>query len=109
MSNYGEEYQVNILKEKNFEFYNTLTEEEKGWLTKTIELMDQNFATTTDLQNALYAVVKTPELNPDDLKKVQKRYFEILYNLLLGASRGPKLGLFLTALGKDKVTNMLSF
>ena len=55
-----------------------------------------------------YAVVKTPDLNPEDLKKIQKRYFEILYNLLLGESRGPKLGLFLTALGKETVTKLLS-
>ena len=108
VTNYGEEYQVNVLKEQNVEFYKTLNDEEKGWIKKTIELMKENYETTTDLQNTLYAVVKTPDLNPEDLKKVQKRYFEILYNLLLGESRGPKLGLFLTALGKETVTKLLS-
>jgi len=109
VTNYGEEYQVNVLKDKNVEFYSLLTEEERGWVTKTIELMKNDFATTTDLQNALYAVVKTPDLSPEDLKKVQKRYFEILYNLLLGTNKGPKLGLFLTALERQKVTEFLTF
>ena len=34
----------------------------------------------------------------DALKNAQKRYFQILYNMLLGLDQGPKLGLFLMAL-----------
>jgi len=57
----------------------------------------------------LYAVVKYLNLEPQDLKKVQKRYFEILYNLLLGTKQGPKLGIFLMAVSKDKLISLLEF
>ena len=109
VENYGTDYQVNVLNDKNVEYYNTLNDTEKTWITKTVELLQTDYATTTELQNTLYAVVKTPDLDEATLKQVQKRYFEILYNLLLGASKGPKLGLFLTAIGKEKATNLLKF
>ena len=109
VANYGKEYQVNLLAEKNVEFYNTLTEEEKTWLTKTLELIKKDYATSDELMTELYAVVKYLNLEPQELKKVQKRYFEILYNLLLGAKQGPKLGIFLMAVSNEKLENLLKF
>ena len=54
-----------------------------------------------------FTVVKTKDLSEEELKSTQKRYFQILYNLLLGTSKGPKLGLFLLALDKDKVKELI--
>lgn len=42
-------------------------------------------------------------------KKQQKRYFQILYNMLLGKDQGPKLGLFLMSLNKDKLKELLCY
>lgn len=109
VENYGKEYQVNLLKEKNQEFYNSLTDEEKSWVKKTIELIDKEWKTSDELMTELYAVVKYLNLEPQELKKVQKRFFEILYNLLLGEKQGPKLGIFLMAVEKDKLKNLLKF
>lgn len=109
VENYGTDYQINVLTNKNEEYYNTLSTTEKEWLVKTVDILQNDFATTTDLQNALYAVVKTPDMDEAALKQIQKRYFEILYQLLLGSSKGPKLGLFLTAIGKEKATSLLKF
>ena len=109
VANYGKEYQVNLLQEKNVEFYNTLTEEEKSWLGKTLELIKKDYNTSDELMTELYAVVKYLNLEPQELKKVQKRYFEILYNLLLGAKQGPKLGIFLLAVEKSKLMSLLEF
>lgn len=109
VENYGTDYQVNVLNNKNIDFYNTLNDTEKSWIAKTVELLKSEYPTTTDLQNTLYAVVKSPELDESALKQVQKRYFEILYNLLLGSNKGPKLGLFLTAIGSEKATSLLKF
>ena len=109
VENYGEEYQVNLLAEKNTEFYATLTDDEKSWVEKTVELVDKDFATSDELMTELYAVVKYLKLEPDVLKKTQKRFFEILYNLLLGKSQGPKLGIFLMAVSKEKLYELLKF
>jgi len=109
VENYGKEYQVNLLGEKNIEFYNTLSSEEKSWLDKTLEIMGTNFNSSDELQTELYAVVKYVTEDPQLLKKTQKRYFEILYNLLLGKSQGPKLGIFLLAVGKENLERLLKF
>jgi len=109
VENYGKEYQVNLLAEKNVEFYNTLNTDEKMWVNKTIELINKEYRTSDDLMTELYAVVKYLNLEPQDLKKVQKRYFEILYNLLLGAKQGPKLGIFLMAVERNKLLSLLKF
>lgn len=104
---YGSDYQVNLLKQRNDFFYNSINDLEKEWLNKTIKLLDCQFDTTNDLQTALYDVVKDDILVDKELKQAQKRYFQILYNLLLGQDQGPKLGLFLMAIDKEKIKALL--
>ncbi len=109
VENYGEEYQVNLLQSPNTEFYNSLNLDEKAWVAKTLDIVNNNYNSANDLQTDLYAVVKSPQLNEQELKATQKRYFQILYNLLLGEKQGPKLGIFLLALSKDKLQQLLKF
>ena len=109
VENYGKEYQVNLLEEKNAQFYQTLSEEEKTWVAKTIDLLKKEYASSDELQTELYAVVKYLTDDPQVLKKTQKRYFEILYNLLLGKNQGPKLGIFLIAVPQEKLVSLLKF
>ena len=104
---YGANYQVNLLNERNNEFYETLSDLEKEWLSKTIDLLNEEFETTDELQTALYSVVKDDVLVDKELKQTQKRYFQILYNMLLGKDQGPKLGLFLMAIDKEKIKSLL--
>ena len=107
VNNYGVEYQVNLLSERNIDFYNNLTDIEKLWLRKTIEVLDNDFKTANELQTALYDVVKDEVLVDKELKQAQKNYFRILYNMLLGVDQGPKLGLFLMAVDKNKIKLLL--
>ena len=109
VENYGKEYQVNLLSEKNTEFYSTLNEDEKLWVAKTVELLSNNYSNSDEMMTELYGVVKYLNLEPQDLKKVQKRFFEILYNLLLGEKQGPKLGIFLLAVDNKKLLSLLNF
>jgi len=107
VNNYGASYQVNLLDEKNIKYYETLTDLEKSWLNKTLLLIDNNYKTTDELQTALYDVVKDGILIDKELKQAQKRYFQVLYNMLLGLEQGPKLGLFLMAVDKNKIKTLL--
>lgn len=107
VNDYGLDYQVKLLEERNKEFYETLTSNEQDWLEKTKTLLDKEYETTNDLQTALYDVVKDGILADKELKQVQKRYFQILYNMFLGQDQGPKLGLFLMAIKKDKLISLL--
>ncbi|MDE6284334.1 MAG: lysine--tRNA ligase, partial [Bacilli bacterium] len=107
VNNYGADYHVNLLDEKNNEYYESLSNLEKEWLANTKLLLEENFKTTNDLQTALYDVVKDGILADKELKQAQKRYFQILYNMLLGLDQGPKLGLFLMAIDKEKIKALL--
>ena len=107
VNNYGKDYQVNLLNEKNNTYYESLNDKEKEWLEKTITLLEREFSTTDELQTELYNVVKDNILIDTELKQAQKRYFQILYNLLLGKDQGPKLGLFLMAVDKKKIKELI--
>ncbi len=107
VSEYGADYQVNLLNNRNDEFYETLNDNEKEWLRKTVEILDKEYETTNDLQTVLYDVVKRERLVDKELKQAQKRYFQILYKMLLGVEQGPKLGLFLMAIDKEAIKRLL--
>ena len=99
----GADYKIELLSEFNKEFYDTLTVKELSYLDKTIEILSREYSSSDDLQTDLYSVVKEPGIEDDELKKIQKRYFQILYQLLLGSDKGPKMGLFLMAIPKEDV------
>ena len=84
-----------ILDKFNEEYYNTLNDKEKNWLDQTIKVLEKNIDNTQNLQAELYAVVKS-DSNTSNFKDNQKRYFQIIYNMLLGQDKGPKLGLLCT-------------
>ena len=110
-TNWLKEYGNNktkLLEEFNQEHYKTLTDQEKDWLNDTIEILKENFETTDELQGELYAVVKKETNDSKEIKKLQKRYFQILYNMLLGKDNGPKMGLFLSAVDYDNISKRLT-
>ena len=107
VENYGVDYQVKLLTSRNDSYYDNLSDLEKEWLSKTKDLLDLDFSTTDELQIALYSVVKREGLVDKELKVVQKRYFQILYNMLIGCDQGPKLGLFLMALDRNELKKLL--
>ena len=109
VENYGSEYQVNLLENKNEEFYQTLSSAEKVWVKKTLDIVNTTYDSVDELQTALYAVVKTGNEDEATLKATQKRYFQIVYNLVLGENKGPKLGIFLMAAPKEALNKLLKF
>ncbi len=54
-----------------------------------------------DLQNAIYQIAKSNEIPP-------KEFFKILYQIILGSNRGPKIGPFILDIGRKKVAETLS-
>lgn len=98
---------INVLDEFNQEFYDTLTCEEKEWLKMTISVLKNEYNSTQELQTDLYSIVKTDNDNPKELKARQKRYFQIIYNLILGRNSGPKIGLLLSAMDYELIVSKL--
>lgn len=98
---------IKVLDEFNQDYYESLTTEEKEWLKNTLVVLQNEYNTTQDLQGNLYSIVKNGTDDPKELKNKQRRYFQIIYNLVLGKDNGPKMGLLLSAMDYDVVLSKL--
>lgn len=98
---------INVLDKFNQEFYDTLTDVEKEWLESTLSVLKNEYESIQDLQTDLYAIVKIGNDDPKELKDRQKRYFQIIYNLILGQNSGPKMGLLLSAMDYNLISSRL--
>tara|TARA_B110001454_G_scaffold46954_1_gene46209 strand:- start:204 stop:1790 length:1587 start_codon:yes stop_codon:yes gene_type:complete len=54
-----------------------------------------------DIQNTIYQIAKSNNVQPKD-------FFKILYQIILGTSRGPKIGPFISDIGRKQVAKKLS-
>ena len=54
-----------------------------------------------DIQNTIYQIAKSNDVQPKD-------FFKILYQIILGTSRGPKIGPFISDIGRKQVAQTLS-
>ncbi len=54
-----------------------------------------------DIQNTIYQIAKSNDVKPKD-------FFKILYQIILGTSRGPKIGPFISDIGRKQVAKTLS-
>ena len=56
-----------------------------------------------DIQNTIYQIAKSNNIQP-------KEFFKILYQIILGTSRGPKIGPFISDIGRKQVAkNLLEY
>lgn len=53
-----------------------------------------------DIQNTIYQIAKSNGVQPKD-------FFKILYQIILGTSRGPKIGPFIEDIGRKKVSQTI--
>ena len=105
--------QVNRLREtRNFEVYNTLSDEEKLEISKLHDYLAAGGYSLDDLNAALYAIPKQVfgEDKPEkELKGLQGNFFKTVYKLLIDKERGPRLYLFLYAIDPSRYVKLLDF
>ncbi|MBQ8440982.1 MAG: lysine--tRNA ligase [Clostridia bacterium] len=105
--------QVNRLRAtRNWEVYNTLTEEEKKEITLLHDFIAKGGYSLDELNTELYAIPKTvygTEMSDKELKGIQGAFFRTVYKLLIDKERGPRLYLFLYAIEADKYVGLLDF
>ncbi len=72
----------------------------KKGLAKLAEILGSD-KEPEDIQNTIYQIAKANDIPPRD-------FFKILYQIILGTSRGPKIGPFIEDIGRKKVGKILS-
>lgn len=75
-------------------------EKEKSALAELNKILGKDI-TEAELQSEIYEIARRHDVDP-------KKFFRILYQLLLSRDSGPKLGPFILAIGKEKVKKILS-
>jgi len=88
---YGEE-----IKETKIE----LSEKERETLKHLIEFLKSE-ESAEKMQNAIFQIARKNEIKPSD-------FFKTLYLILLGTPKGPRLGPYITAIGKESVIQALT-
>ncbi len=105
--------QVNRLRStRNFEVYNTLSDEEKAEVAALHKYLAAGGYTLDELNAALYAIPKQVfgEDKPEkELKGLQGAFFKTVYRLLIDKERGPRLYLFLYAIDPARYVGLLDF
>jgi lysyl-tRNA synthetase class I len=73
-----------------------MSEEEKDTIIKLKnELADFGNKNIEELNTIVYSIVKDDSLEMKEQIKVQKEFFKLIYNLLIGKNAGPRLSTFL--------------
>lgn len=105
--------QVNRLRTgRNWDVYETLSEEEKEEIKLLHAYLSQDGYTLEDLNTNLYAIpAKVFGLEPGtkELKGKQGAFFKTVYKLLIDKEKGPRLYLFLYAIEKQRYLGLLDF
>jgi lysyl-tRNA synthetase class 1 len=102
---------IALNKEKNTEYYNTINEDEKKMIKFLYEGLRDNDYTLDELNVFLYSIAEKVYGTLDDKTKkaYQMKFFEIVYMLLIGRIKGPRLYLFLMAVDKNSYLELLNF
>lgn len=104
---------VNRLREtRNFEVYNTLTDEEKKQIAILFDYLSTDGYSLDDLNSFLYSVPKQvygEDIDPKTAKTLQGTFFKTVYKLLIDKEKGPRLYLFLFAVDKARYLKLLDF
>jgi len=103
---FAPELKIKLRKTFNKNYYEKLSEEEKGHIKKLLNEMD-NYWSLDKLTWLVYEIPKKPEFSEEEKKTAQRNFFKNVYNMLIGQDTGPRLPTFLIALGKDKVKKLL--
>ncbi len=92
----------------------SLTEREARWIELLVTNLPDGEPDLEPVTKLVYGVPKLAQGLPldadptDEVKADQKEFFKLLYNLLVGKDRGPRLPTLIVALGPDRIRSLLT-
>lgn len=108
-----EESRTTVRPEPDAERLGSLDEDERRWLSLLLDRLPEPL----ELEPLTALIYGVPKLGrgmdldappTDEVKADQKRFFKLLYNLLVAADRGPRLPTLFLALGAERVRGLLT-
>lgn len=109
LTKYNPDQVVALNDSVNTEYVKTMDDEQLGRVRKLrSELERGEHKDINQLEELVYGIPKSSELNESQLKKAQRAFFKDIYNLLIGKSTGPRLGTFLWAADTSEILELLN-
>jgi len=85
-----------------------MSNEDKVNIKKLFEgLKSKDKKTIKDIETFVYDIPKDKNLSDKENAPNQRSFFKVVYNLLIGKNKGPRLSTFLWAVDRDKVLKLL--
>ncbi|WP_265182924.1 lysine--tRNA ligase [Bacillus gaemokensis] len=97
---------IAVNQEKNWEFYETLEDVQKKWVSKVYEMLRTN-ADHLNVMEQIYAICHNE--NKKIMKENQKLLFSIIYRLVINKSNGPRIPLLIQVIGVEAIVLLLDF
>ncbi len=106
---YAPDQRVGLLSRRNEEYFRTLPSHERAWVLELHRWLKVSKFGVEEATEKVYAIPKKPEMTEKELVSAQRRFFQIVYNLLFGKDKGPRLGTFLAAVPLEQYVDLLNF
>ncbi len=97
---------IKVRKTPNVNYFKKLNQEGKEQIIKLGEQMKKKMD-TEKLTAFVYEIPKKPGMKEEEKKLAQRRFFKNVYQMLVDADTGPRLPMFLLALGNKTVEKLL--
>ncbi len=108
LERYVPEQRITILDEPNVAFAATLGDEERAWVQALRDwLATAGDFSTDEATEVVYEIPKLAGLSEKEQGPRQRRFFQVVYNLVFGRDRGPRLGTFLAAVPRERYAALL--
>ncbi|MDE1848932.1 MAG: lysine--tRNA ligase [Nanoarchaeota archaeon] len=104
---FAPEMKIEVRKTPNKDFFRKLNKEEKRQIKELAEKAKDNWG-IDNLTSLVYEIPKEQGMDEDEKKKVQRIFFRNVYQMLIDSDTGPRLPIFLLALGKEKIEKLLN-
>jgi lysyl-tRNA synthetase, class I len=107
---YAPDQRTVLRSERDDDYFRTLAPQEKDWINELYRwLKEVSKFSVEEATEKVYAIPKKPEMSEKELASAQRRFFQIVYNLLFGKDKGPRLGTFLAAVPREQYLDLLNF
>ncbi|MFQ5683577.1 MAG: lysine--tRNA ligase [Candidatus Binatia bacterium] len=109
LEHYAPDQRTVLRSGRNTEYFRTLPAREQGWVHELYGWLKASTFGVNEATEKVYAISKEPGLTGKEQVSNQRRFFQLVYNLLFGKDKGPRLGTFLAAVPLDRYIELLNF
>jgi len=109
LSEYAPEQRLMLREKRDDDYFNALTPTQKAWIVLLHNFLETKQISLEEATHTVYEIPKTDQPPDTDLTLLQRDFFKIIYHLLFGKEKGPRLGTFFAAVPKERYLSLLDF